>query len=141
MNLMLRRQQKKHHGDGQRLALHLQTLAAHPNGPGQEAPMTLLKTFASLVLCAALPLAAHAQTAADGCTEVMVDGYKAPDYGCLSQQLGADPQATKVAKKLREAQRPGVEKRPPNTLGLSTPAATGVRMGNTFGTSVKPQRP
>jgi len=34
-----------------------------------------------------------------------------------------------------------VNERAPNSIGLATPAATGVRMGNTFGTSVKPQRP
>jgi hypothetical protein len=34
-----------------------------------------------------------------------------------------------------------VNERAPNSVGLATPAATGVRMGNTFGTSVKPQRP
>ena len=55
--------------------------------------------------------------------------------------MGNDTNATKAAKKNREAQNIPVEKRPPNAVGLSTPAATSVRMGNTFGTSVKPQRP
>lgn len=99
--------------------------------------MKLLPTLASLLLCAALPFAAHA----DNCTEVSVDGYRAPDYGCLSQQMGNDSNATKAAQKNREAQNLGVEKRQPNKVGLATPAATSVRMGNTFGTSVKPQRP
>lgn len=103
--------------------------------------MKLLPTLASLWLCAALPLLAHAETPASTCTEVSVDGYKAPDYGCLSQQMGNDTNATKAAKKNREAQQIPVEKRAPNAVGLSTPAATSVRMGNTFGTSVKPQRP
>lgn len=98
-------------------------------------------TFASLLLCAALPPLAHAETAATGCTEVTVDGYKAPDYGCLSQQMGNDPDAAQATQKNRETQDIPVQKRPPNQVGLSTPAATSVRMGNTFGTSVKPQRP
>lgn len=98
-------------------------------------------TLASLLLCAALPLLAHAESAAQGCTEVTVDGYKAPDYGCLSQQMGNDPDATKAAQKNLEAQNLPVHKRPPNQVGLATPAATSNRMGNTFGTSVKPQRP
>lgn len=99
--------------------------------------MKCLPTLAALLLSGALPLLAHA----DGCPEVTVDGYKAPDYGCLSQQMGNATNAAKAAKKNREAQDISIEKRLPNTLGLSTPAATGVRMGNTFGTSVKPQRP
>ena len=103
--------------------------------------MKTLPTVASLLLCATLPLLGHAETAAGTCAEVSVDGYKAPDYGCLSQQMGNDTNATKAAKKNREAQNLPIEKRPPNAEGLSTPAATSVRMGNTFGTSVKPQRP
>ncbi|MCF5723776.1 hypothetical protein [Pseudomonas syringae] len=103
--------------------------------------MKRLPTLASVLLCSALPLFAHADKAASTCTEVSVDGYKAPDYGCLSQQMGSDTNTTKAAKKNREAQTMTVDKRAPNAVGLSTPAATRVRMGNTFGTSVKPQRP
>jgi hypothetical protein len=103
--------------------------------------MKLFPSLASLLLCAALPVLAHADNSASTCTEVTVDGYKAPDYGCLSQQMGSDTNATKAAKKNREAQNIPVDKRAPNAVGLSTPAATSVRMGNTFGTSVKPQRP
>ncbi|WP_443697366.1 hypothetical protein [Pseudomonas sp.] len=103
--------------------------------------MKLFPTLASLLLCAALPLLAQAETAAKGCTDVTVDGYKARDYGCMSQQMGNDPDAAKAAQKNREAQNIPVQKRPPNQVGLSTPAATSIRMGNTFGTAVKPQRP
>jgi hypothetical protein len=103
--------------------------------------MKRLMCIASLLLCATLPSLAHAETPANGCAEVTVDGYKAPDYACLSQQMGNDTRAAKAASKNREAQNIGVEKRPPNKVGLATPAATSVRMGNTFGTSVKPQRP
>ncbi|WP_339543359.1 hypothetical protein [Pseudomonas sp. JAI120] len=99
--------------------------------------MKRLPILASLLLCAALPLHVHAEN----CADVSVDGYKAPDYGCLSQQMGNDTNAAKAAQKNREAQGIAVDKRQPNKLGLATPAATSVRMGNTFGSSVKPQRP
>jgi len=70
--------------------------------------MKRLPLLASLLLCAALPLHAHA----GNCAEVSVDGYKAPDYGCLSQQMGNDTNAAKAAKKNREAQGIAVEKTP-----------------------------
>ncbi|KMT52275.1 hypothetical protein [Pseudomonas fildesensis] len=103
--------------------------------------MKRFPTLASLLLCALLPLIAHAENAANSCAEVTVDGYKAPDYACLGQQMGNTPNAAKATQKNREAQIVPVQKRPPNQVGLSTPATTGIRMGNTFGTSVKPQRP
>lgn len=103
--------------------------------------MKLFPTAVCLLLCAGLPLIAQAESAASGCNEVNVDGYKAPDYGCLSQQMGSDTDAAKAAQKNQQAQQIPIEKRKPNQIGLSTPAATSVRMGNTFGTSVKPQRP
>jgi hypothetical protein len=76
-----------------------------------------------------------------GCVEVSVGGYKAPDYGCLSQQMGNNPEGAAAAQKNQQAMDNPVNKRPPNQVGLATPAATSTRMGNTFGTSVKPQRP
>lgn len=76
-----------------------------------------------------------------GCVEVSVGGYKAPDYNCLSQQMGNNPEGAAAAQKNQDAMNDPVSKRPPNQLGLATPAATSTRMGNTFGTSVKPQRP
>ena len=103
--------------------------------------MKLLPALATVFLCSGLSLIAHAQGADTGCTEVKVDGYNAPNYGCLSQQLGKDSSAAKAAQKNAEAMNVPVDKRQPNQIGLSTPAATSVRMGNTFGTSVKPQRP
>ncbi|MFJ4193027.1 hypothetical protein [Pseudomonas sp. NPDC089534] len=76
-----------------------------------------------------------------GCIDVTVGGYKAPNYDCLSQQMGNNPEGAKAAQKNREAMNVPVDKRPPNQVGLATPAATATRMGNTFGNSVKPQRP
>ncbi|MFJ7141400.1 hypothetical protein BLX41_12020 [Pseudomonas protegens] len=96
---------------------------------------------ATLLLLCALPWTLQAEEAREGCVEVSVGGYKAPDYNCLSKQMGNDPDAVKAAQANQQAMEDPVHKRPPNQVGLSTPAATGVRMGNTFGTSVKPQRP
>lgn len=76
-----------------------------------------------------------------GCVEVTVGGYKAPDYNCLSQQMGNNPEGAAAAQKNQEAMNVPVNQRPPNHVGLATPAATSTRMGNTFGTGVKPQRP
>ncbi|WP_426204165.1 hypothetical protein [Pseudomonas sp. TWP3-1] len=76
-----------------------------------------------------------------GCVEVTVGGYKAPNYDCLSQQMGNNPEGAAAAQKNQEALNVPVNKRAPNQVGLATPAATSTRMGNTFGTSVKPQRP
>lgn len=84
--------------------------------------------------------AAHAEQPL-GCVEVTVGGYKAPNYDCLSQQMGNNPDGAAAAQKNQEAMNVPVNKRPPNQVGLATPAATSTRMGNTFGTSVKPQRP
>ena len=95
-----------------------------------------MKRLLMLLLCAGLASTVHAEETPGGCVEARVDGYKAPDYGCLSQQMGA-----KAAQKNREAREKPVHQRPPNQMGLSTPAATSVRMGNTFATGVKPQLP
>lgn len=103
--------------------------------------MKLLSPLVCLLLCTGLPVMAHAEDAAKGCADVSVDGYRAPDYECLSQQMGKDTTTAKAAQQGREGINAPVEKRPPNQIGLSTPAATRVRMGNTFGTSATPQRP
>lgn len=55
--------------------------------------------------------------------------------------MGNNPDGAKAEQKNQEAMQVPINKRPPNQMGLSTPAATSTRMGNTFGTSVKPQRP
>lgn len=103
--------------------------------------MNLSAIFAAaLLLLGALPVA-HAETAQEGCVEVSVGGYKAPDYGCLSKQMGNNPEGAAAEQKNLEAMQVPVNKRPPNQMGLATPATTSTRMGNTFGTSVKPQRP
>ncbi|AKA24759.1 hypothetical protein [Pseudomonas chlororaphis] len=109
--------------------------------------MKHLFPLAGSLLLGALSLAVQAADtptatpATEGCVDVSVGGYKAPDYGCLSKQMGNNPDAAKAAQKNREAMQVPIERRAPNQMGLSTPAATGTRMGNTFGSSVKPQRP
>jgi len=88
---------------------------------------------------------AGAQTspaADDGsCVEVVVNGERAPAYDCLTRKLsptmparGPDDAAPGLASE-------AITQRPGNQLGLFNRAATGHRMGNTFGTSVYPQRP
>ncbi|WP_419710767.1 hypothetical protein [Pseudomonas sp. NFX224] len=102
--------------------------------------MNTLSTIASGVLVAsALSLAQAAEPL--GCVEVSVAGYKAPDYDCLSQQMGNNPEGAVAAQKNLEAMNVPINKRPPNQMGLATPAATSTRMGNAFGNSMKPQRP
>ncbi|VVM63397.1 hypothetical protein PS662_01419 [Pseudomonas fluorescens] len=94
---------------------------------------------AGVLLMTGLSLARAEET--KGCVEVSVDGYKAPDYKCLSQQMGNNPEGAAAAQKNQQGINVPINKRPANQIGLATPAATSTRMGNTFGTSVKPQRP
>ena len=101
----------------------------------------LFSLFALGLSAFALVQPVHAETAPTaGCIEVKVGEYRAPDYNCLSQQM-SNPQGTAAVRKNQQAMNPGIDKRAPNAIGLATPAATSVRMGNTFGSSVKPQRP
>lgn len=101
--------------------------------------MNRVSLFASL-LCALAATPLWAEESAPACVEVSVDGYKAPDYTCMSQQMG-NPEGNKAGEQNRAAIKAQAQRRAPNQNGLATPAATSVRMGNTFGTSVKPQRP
>ena len=61
--------------------------------------------------------------------------------GPLALTLAMPLSSAAAAQKNQEAMNVPINKRPPNQVGLATPAATSTRMGNTFGTSVKPQRP
>jgi hypothetical protein len=75
------------------------------------------------------------------CAEVTVNGVRAPSYECLTQQLRpkAPPQGPDGAQPGLASE--AIVLRPSNQLGLFNRAATSTRMGNTFGTSVYPQRP
>lgn len=90
------------------------------------------------LICALLPVRAEETP---GCIDVSVGGYKAPDYGCLSRQMGNEPDAAKAEQHNQAEMKEAFNKKSPSQKGLATPAATGTRMGNTFGTSAKPQRP
>ena len=74
------------------------------------------------------------------CVEVEVNGVRTPSYACLTQKLraakpGQNPNTLPGLNSEQILNRPG------NQLGLFNRAATSNRMGNTFGTSVYPQRP
>ena len=78
---------------------------------------------------------------ADSCVEVTVNGERTPSYDCLTQKLQpkAAPPGPGYAQPHMASE--AITQRPSNQLGLFNRAATGHRMGNTFGTSVYPQRP
>lgn len=106
--------------------------------------LTLSMALALGLVLPAVPAIASEPTGqprgdAPSCIEVEVDGARAPSYACLSERLrpAAGARAPRDAALGSEAivQRPGHE------LGLFNRAATGHRMGNTFGNSVYPQRP
>ncbi|MNR78010.1 hypothetical protein D3C72_86960 [compost metagenome] len=73
------------------------------------------------------------------CVDVEVDGVRAPSYNCLSQKL--QPKPTPKPASATQMGSESIIQRPSNELGLFNRAASGHRMGNTFGTSVYPQRP
>ncbi len=100
----------------------------------------LMYGVAALLACG-LCGAASAAGDADSCVEVTVNGERTPSYACLTQKL-----QPKAAARGPDDAQPGmaseaITQRPSNQLGLFNRAATGHRMGNTFGTSVYPQRP
>lgn len=121
-------------------------------------PFSLIPDRACLLLLAAAasPLAAWAQgpaqtpapppaTAAQttpkpapgACIDTEVNGYRALSYDCLNQKMAPDAAPKPPSTLGSEA----ITQKPPNQMGLPTPATIGNRMGNTFGTSAYPQRP
>lgn len=73
------------------------------------------------------------------CVEIEVDGIATPSFSCLTQKLR--PAVTRRQIPEAELNSGNATRRPGNQMGLFNQAATGHRMGNTFGTSVLPQRP
>ena len=71
------------------------------------------------------------------CIDTEVNGYRALSYDCLNQKMAPDAAPKPPPALGSEA----ITQRPPNQMGLPTPATIGNRMGNTFGTSAYPQRP
>lgn len=76
---------------------------------------------------------------APSCIEVEVDGARAPSYACLSERL-RPTEGTRTPHDSTLGSE-AIVQRPGNQLGVFNRAATGHRMGNTFGNSVYPQRP
>lgn len=119
-------------------------------------PFSLIPDRACLLLLAALaatPMAAGAQgpaapqpaastatppkPAPRACIDTEVNGYHALSYDCLNQKMAPDAAPRPPPTPASEA----ITQKPPNQMGLPTPATIGNRMGNTFGTSAYPQRP
>ncbi len=88
-------------------------------------------------------LGAMAQQAApaDPCVEVRVNGERAPSYDCLTRKMRPGASAPRDAGGAPPPASQAIVERPSNQLGLFNRAATGHRMGNSFGSSVHPQRP
>ena len=96
-------------------------------------------------LGAACPLLAAeapppAGDATASCVEVEVNGMRAPSCPCLTQKLSPKPTPGQPPSEHKLASE-AILARPSNALGLFNYSATSHRMGNTFGTSVTPQRP
>ncbi len=101
-----------------------------------------LALFSTLLNAQPAP-AASAPAAADdaaSCIEVEVNGEKTPSFACLTQKLRPAADAQKNSPPPAFGSE-AIILRPSNQLGLFNRAATSNRMGNTFGTSVYPQRP
>ncbi len=93
-----------------------------------------------MCLCTPWAFADDGPDVAAACVEVEVNGERAPSFSCLTQKL--TPPAQKSAGTTERAMASEeIARRPSQQLGLFNRAATEHRMGNTFGTSVKPQRP
>jgi hypothetical protein len=94
-------------------------------------------------LLLAMAASARAADAADApaCMEVVVNGERVPAYDCLQRQLQPRPAVPRAGAPGEPAGAEAIVQRPSNQLGVFNRAATQTRMGNTFGTSVLPQRP
>ncbi len=66
---------------------------------------------------------------------------RAPSYACLSQKMSPNRDAAARQAAAQGLASEAIVQRPSNQLGLFNRAAMANRMGNTFGTSVYPQRP
>ena len=106
----------------------LAALAATPLTAGAQATATPVPQ-------AAPPAAKPAPGGA--CIDTEVNGYRALSYDCLNQKMAPDAAPKPPPTLGSEA----ITQKPPNQMGLPTPATIGNRMGNTFGTSAYPQRP
>lgn len=101
--------------------LLLAALAATPLTAGAQATATPVPQ-------AAPPAAKPAPGGA--CIDTEVNGYRALSYDCLNQKMAPDAAPKPPPTLGSEA----ITQKPPNQMGLPTPATIGNRMGNTFGT-------
>ncbi|AMG39698.1 hypothetical protein [Achromobacter xylosoxidans] len=83
------------------------------------------------------PSASTVKPAPGACIDTEVNGYRALSYDCLNQKMAPDAAPKPPPTLGSEA----ITQKPPNQMGLPTPATIGNRIGNTFGTSAYPQRP
>jgi hypothetical protein len=99
--------------------------------------------FFSLAVSAAPAWSAETDAASNenaaSCIDVVVNGEHIPPYDCLTQKLM--PKAGAKTQPTPEMPSQAIVGKPSNQLGLFNYTATSNRMGNTFGTSVYPQRP
>ena len=109
----------------------------------QPPPLLCLALALGLLHTAATAQASDAPSVQNAptpsCIEVEVDGEKAPSYACLSQRLSPVAPAARPSDQGLASE--SITQRPGNQLGVFNRAATSNRMGNTFGSSVYPQRP
>lgn len=110
--------------------LLLAALAAAPLMAGAQTPPAAQATPVA-------PAASTAKPPPGACIETEVNGYRALSYDCLNQKMAPDATPKPPPTLGSEA----ITQKPPNQMGLPTPATIGNRMGNTFGTSAYPQRP
>lgn len=113
-----------------RAGLLLAALATAPLMAGAQTPPAAQATPVA-------PAASTAKPASGACIDTEVNGYHALSYDCLNQKMAPDAAPKPPPTLGSEA----ITQRPPNQMGLPTPATIGNRMGNTFGTSAYPQRP
>jgi hypothetical protein len=103
-------------------------------------------SFSACTLLQSLPAQADEASAALGaqpasaCVEVEVNGVHSQSFACLTERLKPKAAAVQSGQPAPLASEQIVNL-PSNQLGVFNRAALSNRMGNTFGTSVYPQRP
>lgn len=107
------------------------------------APSTLLQSLFITVMTAALltggnAVAKPANTLAETCKEVVINGYRSMSYSCLGQAMTP---STLGAQRSTSLPASDISQKQPNNNGLFSQSALRNRMGNNLGKSVTPQRP
>lgn len=105
-----------------------------------ELALTLTTTVCMIGLATASEPRDRGGDAAATCIEVEVNGERAPSFSCLTAKLSPNSNVARPTA-IPHLASDVTTGRPSNQLGLFNYSATSQRMGNTFGTSVYPQRP